>query len=561
MSARDDRTLATGRGEALIPAGDELQWRITLAFHPWVTRIGEQCCIAATATPLVIGRHAPLFSPPFAAPASADAASAAGHARISRRALTLAPSRATAGDPGTSPWVLSRPPESSRLRLDGEEVEQRAAISAERARAGFTLLLGQSVLLHLRLAPALEPSARDARPVPGLAGVSAVLRRLHRDVRRVAASGDDVLLLGPTGTGKDVVARLIHELGDAAGQALVTVNMGALAPQLAAAELFGSRRGAFTGARDSRPGFFRQADGGTLFLDEIGDTPAEVQPLLLRAVQSRELQVVGGAVEKVSLRLIAATEQDPDAPGSSFRSALRHRLAAQELRLAPLAERREDIGPIALSALRRARGRAAAGWRSGELREPEAQRWAQCFELLHCHHWPGNVRELLQLLAQILAASDQRLELPQALLQRLGGGPPAPTAAAGISAAQRAGDIPAAKSLGELSDDEFVASWEAVDYQVAAMARRHHSSRQAVYRRLKSLHGCRIASEVPLGELLAVLDECRGDLAATARRLEVSAAGLQARLRASGVTTAAAASSAGAVHEQPAAPPEPRRSR
>jgi DNA-binding NtrC family response regulator len=519
MSRSDDTTRREYHNGSLFGGPVRRAWCLTLAFHPDPRRIGAQCRIPLDTGALNLGRSVPAFNDP-----QGDAAS--GRARpvedpcVSRQALTLVPQ--------PDGWQLRRRRGSSRLRLEGQPVADSVRLSDQTLEQGVLLLLAGRVLIHLRLAPALDDAILETPPVPGLLGVSDATRRLRRDILRVAQGDDDVLLLGPTGTGKDVAARAIHTLSSRAPKPFIAVNMGALVPQLAAAELFGARRGAFTGAGDHRRGFFQQAAGGTLFLDEIGDTPPEVQPLLLRAVQSREVQVVGGAVERPDLRLLAATERDPDEPGSSFRAALRHRLAAQELRLKSLAERREDVGPLLAASLHALSGDQGFPWDGGV--PGDAQRWALCFEWLHRYQWPGNVRELQQWAAQIAAASRERCEIPELLQQRLAG------LAAPEGAADAIRETDAVVPLRALSDEAFIASWQRSDFEVARMARTHGASRQAVYRRLRELEQCRLAGDVPLGELLAVLDECRGDLRATARRLAVSHSGLRTRLRASGVS-------------------------
>jgi two-component system nitrogen regulation response regulator GlnG len=160
-----------------------------------------------------------------------------------------------------------------------------------------------------------------------------------------------VLLRGETGTGKELAARALHDAGPRRRRGFLAVNMGAVPPTLAAAELFGAARGAFTGADQKRIGYFTRADGGTLFLDEIGETPAEVQILLLRALDNREIQPVGGGdPQPVDVRLIAATDADLEGAMAAvrFRSTLLHRLSGYEIFLPQLRDRREDFGRLFL---------------------------------------------------------------------------------------------------------------------------------------------------------------------------------------------------------------------
>ena len=156
------------------------------------------------------------------------------------------------------------------------------------------------------------PSVLEREPERfGLTGDSAALVLLCREIRRVSTVATPVLLRGETGTGKELVARAIHTSGPRRARPYLAVNLGALPPALAAAELFGAARGAFTGADRSRSGHFERADGGTLFLDEIGEAPPEVQILLLRALESGEIQPVGSeAPLRVDARIVAATDAD-----------------------------------------------------------------------------------------------------------------------------------------------------------------------------------------------------------------------------------------------------------
>ena len=157
--------------------------------------------------------------------------------------------------------------------------------------------------------------------------------KLRRDIAVVAATPLAVLILGESGVGKEWLARAVHACSGRSRQPMVAVNLAAVPVDLAAAELFGSVRGAFTGARD-RPGAFQRAHGGTLFLDEIADAPVAVQVQLLRALEQGEIQVLGGDAARVDVRVIAATDQSVGEE-RGFRAALRHRLAGYTLYLPP----------------------------------------------------------------------------------------------------------------------------------------------------------------------------------------------------------------------------------
>lgn len=218
----------------------------------------------------------------------------------------------------------------------------------------------------------------------------------HR-LRQVATSPVSILVTGETGTGKEIVSRAIHRESRRTGP-FVAVNCGALPKSLIEAELFGVKRGAYTGATEDRPGLIRAASGGTLFLDEIGDLQLEAQAVLLRVLEEREVTPVGGtSPSKVDLRVVAATHRDLDAmvQDGTFRQDLLARLAGFRIHLPPLAARREDLGGIFGAALRRAAPELAERLTL----ERELSQW------LFQHTWPGNVRELVQLVSTLVAVA------------------------------------------------------------------------------------------------------------------------------------------------------------
>src|SRR5262249_27269355 len=216
----------------------------------------------------------------------------------------------------------------------------------------------------------------------GMIGASLAMRRLFGALARLEGSLVTVLITGESGVGKELVARALHEGSSVASGPLVTVNCGAIAPDLVASELFGHRRGAFTGASDARRGAFESADGGTLFLDEIGELPLDVQPMLLRALESGEVRAVGAdRSTMVRVRVIAATHRDlrTEVRASRFREDLYYRIAVVELAVPPLRDRIEDVEDLA--------NRFADAAGIGAL-APEV------IGRLRARRWPGNVREL-----------------------------------------------------------------------------------------------------------------------------------------------------------------------
>jgi len=227
----------------------------------------------------------------------------------------------------------------------------------------------------------------EMRAAGGFLGVSAGARMVQEELRLLAPSRIPVVMLGETGTGKDVAARALHQLSGRKGK-LVAVNVAAIPGTLMESELFGSVKGAFTGADRSRQGLVDQADGGTLFFDEVGDLDIGLQVKLLRFLEAQEVRPVGGdRSHQVDVRIVSATHQDLDArvQDGRFRSDLYFRIAASPIHIPPLRERREDI-PL-LRALFEQEIAASDG-----LARPRWSREAE--SALQRHHWPGNVREL-----------------------------------------------------------------------------------------------------------------------------------------------------------------------
>lgn len=267
-------------------------------------------------------------------------------------------------------------------------------------------------LTRRALAARESPEAGAGRGRQPLMGESRAMQPVFKAIGRLAGSSLPVLITGPTGSGKERVARALHQHGNRAGESFVAVNVAAIPRELLEAELFGHERGAFTGAHARRAGRFEQAAGGTLFLDEVGDMPQSLQTRLLRVLSEGEYYRVGGSRPlRTDARIIAATHQDLAARvrNGDFREDLLHRLDVVRIAVPPLAERREDIGPLAEHFL------AKAALEAGT---PTKRLAPDTVAALRRRPWPGNVRELENLCRRLTVLTPgpviQPADLPDA---------------------------------------------------------------------------------------------------------------------------------------------------
>jgi transcriptional regulator with PAS, ATPase and Fis domain len=269
---------------------------------------------------------------------------------------------------------------------------------------------------------ALREEINEASMFEEIIGSSDALRRVLLEVAKVAPTDSTVLILGETGTGKELIARAIHKRSKRSGRAFIRVNCAAIPASLIASELFGHEKGAFTGALQRRAGHFEAADGGTIFLDEIGELSLETQISLLRVLQEREFQRVGNSQPiSVDVRVLAATNRDLDAAvaASTFRQDLLYRLNVFPIRVPPLRERKNDI-PVLVQYLVEQFARRA-GKRITEIQK-------KTLSLLQAYDWPGNIRELQNVIERAVVLGDGKaLSVDETWLQRRSNGQPRPT--------------------------------------------------------------------------------------------------------------------------------------
>jgi two-component system nitrogen regulation response regulator GlnG len=506
------------------PSGTVLA--LTVLFHPDVRRVGEWTALSE----LLLGREAHVSRnyPDFISPDRLPGGPLADR-YISRQPVILqsAPDQAV---------VLSLGESRTRVDADGVPVLQSRELSAAELERGVVVELAGRVvlLLHwLSQSPLAEAAGRL-----GLVGESERLARVRADVRRVADLDVPVMLRGETGTGKELVARAIHDSGPRRSGPFIAINLGAIQTSLVASELFGAVKGAFTGSVQSQEGYFRRAHGGTLLLDEVGEAPPEVQVMLLRTLEMKEINPVGSqASQRVDVRVLAATDTDLEArvQTGEFRAPLLHRLSGYEIWLPPLRDRREDLGRLLVHFLRQ---ELAA---TGEAQHLAAETWlpAHLVARLARFSWPGNVRQLRNLVRQIVIGSRgrQRLEagpVVDRLLQTADGPPessnlptPAPlsmpTPAEPLQADRR--------KPADITADELLATLRAHRWDLQATAAQLHISRPSLYALIESSPGVRKAGDLSAEEISRCWEECGGDLDTMVDRLEVSRKALARRLR------------------------------
>jgi len=366
-----------------------------------------------------------------------------------------------------------------------QAVKQGAQDFLEKPPDPERLLLSAANALRLfRLQRENRDLRRALAPVHRLAGGSAAMAALRREIARAAAGGGAVLITGENGTGKELVAQAIHTESPRRDGPFVAVNCAALPVELFESELFGHERGAFTGALRRQIGRFERAAGGTLFLDEIGEIPPPLQAKLLRALDTMTIERLGGdAPVRVEARIIAATNRDLRAAMTSgaFRQDLFYRLAVLPITVPPLRDRREDIPALAECFLEEAR-------REGATRAREFTRGA--IDLLQSHDYPGNVRELRNLVERLaLGATGERLteDETRAVLPSPVTRPSPALPAASPEPSARPGRARLKESLRLAERAILLEALERNRWQMAKTARELGLERSHLYRKLKGL--------------------------------------------------------------------------
>ena len=502
---------------------------LAILSHPDPLRVGEDVALVGLSS----GNRVSLsrLEPEFAAPGRDEGFRPLNDSYLSRSPLFLIPGP----DPGGV--TLERGVSRTQITVGGQEIERSRTFTAAEIERGVVLVLARRIALLLHLMDPVPVSV----PGFGLVGESAAALRLRQEIRSAAGLDVPVLLRGETGTGKELVARALHDAGERRQGPYVTVNLAALPPSLAASELFGAVRGAYTGADRQKIGFFRAAAGGTLFLDEIGEAPPEVQVMLLRALETRQIQPVGSVeTQPVDVRIIAATDAalEADIAEGRFRAPLLHRLAGFEIRLPALRERRDDIARLFFHFLgeeSKALGGAGLDFGSPERPWPPAELVVRLVE----NDWPGNVRQLRNVTRRLLIARRDGLRekdlgrLVEELLHQEVARNPIPPVSPAVAAPSAMPQDRRYRRASEVSEEELLEVLEAHHWQLKTAARALGVSRGTLYRLIETSK-IRKAADLDPSEIREALACHGGDVGAAAGDLKVSSQGLKRRITALG---------------------------
>jgi two-component system nitrogen regulation response regulator GlnG len=523
--------------EATVPRQEFARSRVgtvpmlTVIGHPDPERVPSQLRLVGT---VALSRTSPNFTQ-----LSDGHPRPLGDRYLSRSPIAVKPE-------GDSVWLF--PNEKIDVEADGRALSEPTRFDREELERGVVLLLSGRVVLLLHLGSERPPQiGREL----GLIGCSSALARVRDDIRMVGDLPVPVLIRGESGTGKELIAGAIHRESPRANRHYEALNMATLSPALAASELFGHVRGAFTGADRNHDGCFVRADGGTLFLDEIGETPIDTQAQLLRVLETRDVRPVGGSItRRVDVRVIAATDADLESAvrQGGFREALLQRLAGFRIVVPPLRERRVDIGPLLYHFVRA----ELESLGKPELLQPvdADQPWisAATVARLARYHWPGNVRELRNVIRQLVIAGRFQSEVSlgtdlEALLRPL-------DSATTHAISQQAVELQAQETLepgphnnaaryrapGEVDEDELLRTLRAHGYRLAPTAKALNLSRTSLYALVEQSSRIRKAADLDSDEINDALAKADGKLTEAAMTLEVSAHALKLRMRALGLS-------------------------
>jgi len=545
------RATVDERGTASSSGHHAPKLTLTIAYHPNLDRVGERALFddVAANSPLALSRIEPSFAPRGSAKGMPLEDDHLSRKPIYFHVTSNGSVRIELGESTTS------------ISIGGQRLNESAELSARDIARGVVLVVGQRIVLLLHRSTMIENVGSPELPEikRELVGESEGLERVLWDIHSVADLDLPVLLRGETGSGKELVARALHRSSKRREQPFVAVNLGAITPSLAIAELFGAEKGAFTGSVKRQVGYFEQAAGGTLFLDEIGEAPVELQVALLRALESGEVQTVGAAhPRKIDVRVVAATDADLEnkVATGSFRAPLLNRLAAYEIWVPPLRQRRDDIGRLFVRFLREEMAAIDESQRL-VLGSSDAKPWfpATIAALLVDYDWPGNIRQLRNVVRQLVIGNRgrSRAEMTPAV-ERLLGPPPTTALADRPEAPQKnvtppetpikespAKDAPVKESPSaantsrrrpaDISEEELRKALRDCKWELNETAERLGISRASMYNLNERFRWFRVAGDLTEEEIRRCHAECSGDTVRMAEKLEVSEKALKRRVR------------------------------
>ncbi|MGI2259694.1 sigma 54-interacting transcriptional regulator [Shewanella sp. GXUN23E] len=496
----------------------------TVIFHPEPAMIGAVSQLGVSQERLDISRLTPEFQLPC------GARQALADPYLSRSPVCL--TKVAAG------WQLDAQGSSTQVTdAQGHSVDFMQ-LKDDALRLGIVLTLSGRIVLLLHSCLPKEPVPADL--VPELLGCSDNIHQVRRLIGNVANLKLPVLVRGESGTGKEVVAQGIHRAGLRCHKPFISVNMACIPRELASSELFGSVKGAFTGAA-SRDGNFQQADGGTLFLDELGEAPLEVQTALLRALETGIVQPVGSEKHRqLDVRFVAATDANLEKliGAESFKLPLLQRLSGLVIELLPLRQRPEDLGILFSHFLIRALLDTGQEHKLINAEDDSYSYWAWLFARCVRLNWPGNVRQLRHTANQLALGlmSCDRLATFDWL-----------TFVDGIADELTLGESPVTqlnarcevkplrRKPRDVADEEIVEALQSSHWQIKLAADALGISRAALYLRIDASPELQRASKLSEGELHKCFRQCDGDLELMVERLQVSKQALRRRLNEIGV--------------------------
>ena len=484
---------------------------LTILFHPDLSRVGEQVQPEALVDGrwLDVGRTAPLFS-----------GGSISDPTVSRSQFGLR------WDAGDATFEVRFEPQARRpVTLIGPDGHP---LTGAIAPQGSVVCIGDRVMLAL--AAVIDDVSSGDRL--GMVGETNPIWALRARVRAVARALETALVTGETGVGKELVARAIHNASARRSGPYVGVNCVALPEQIVESELFGHRRGAFTGAKEGRPGLFRSADGGTLFLDEIGELPFSTQAKLLRALQEKVIRPVGETRElTVNVRIVAATNRDleADVVAGRFREDLLARLQGLAVQVPPLRDRRSDVLLLFthfLAHYGHERG-ASRLWQPASDAAPPIP--FQFYRDLLTSDWPRNVRQVRKLAVEVAAVNDVEASHPFVY-------PEWRPAEAAVPTVEPRSLAPEGSSIdyrppAELDEATVRGALEACEYVQRRAAEALGISRTSLDKLMQEW-GFPRPSDISADDITAARGRAGDDPVALARALRVSVRGLKLRLRA-----------------------------